>query len=123
VSAEWQLELAVADDRIGHVLAAQATEETKALPVSFRLHSADTSYSGHIEKIGMTAAVDAKDAAAVHPTIDVVVAFDKQELTEAAQRDLRPGVTARAEIDCGRRSLGYVWLHDMWDAAITWLRF
>jgi multidrug efflux pump subunit AcrA (membrane-fusion protein) len=123
VSADWQLELAVADDRIGHVLAAQTTEETKALPVSFRLHSADTSYSGHIEKIGMTAAVDAKDAAAVHPTIDVVVSFDKQELTEAAQRDLRPGVTARAEIDCGRRSLGYVWLHDIWDAALTWLRF
>ena len=57
------------------------------------------------------------------PTIEVVVAFDKNELTEAARRDLRPGVTARAEIDCGRRSLGYVWLHDIWDAAITWLRF
>ena len=98
-------------------------KQTEALPVRFRLRSADAPYTGHIEKIGMTASVDTKDAAAARPTIEVVVAFDKHELTEAAQRDLRPGVTARAEIDCGRRSLGYVWLHDLWDAAITWLRF
>jgi multidrug efflux pump subunit AcrA (membrane-fusion protein) len=123
LAADWQLELAVADDRIGHVLAAQASENTETLPVRFRLRSADTSYTGHIEEIGMTASVDAKDEAAASPTIEVVVAFDKNELTEAARRDLRPGITARAEIDCGRRALGYVWLHDIWDAALTWLRF
>jgi hypothetical protein len=25
-------------------------------------------------------------------------------------------MTVRARIACGRRSLGYVWLHDLWDA-------
>ncbi len=123
LSADWQLELAVADDRIGHVLAAQSAEQSEALPVRFRLRSADAPNTGHVETIGMTASVDTKDAAAARPTVEVVVAFDKNELTEAAQRELRPGVTARAEIDCGRRALGYVWLHDLWDAAITWLRF
>jgi multidrug efflux pump subunit AcrA (membrane-fusion protein) len=122
LSADWQLELAVADDRIGHVLAAQAAEQTEALPVRFRLRSADAPNTGHVETIGMTASVDSKDTAA-RPTIEVVVAFDKNKLSEAIQRELRPGVTARAEIDCGRRALGYVWLHDLWDAAITWLRF
>jgi multidrug efflux pump subunit AcrA (membrane-fusion protein) len=123
LSADWQIELAVADDRIGHLLEAQAKEGTTALPVQFRLRSLDTSYTGHVEKIGLTASVDPTDEAAARPTIDVVVAFDKNELNETTQRDLRPGVTARAEIDCGSRSLGYVWLHDIWDAAITWLRF
>jgi multidrug efflux pump subunit AcrA (membrane-fusion protein) len=123
LSAAWQLELAVEDDRIGHVLEAQSQTQNAALPVNFRLRSADASYTGHIETIGMTASVDPADEAAARPTIEVVVAFDKQQLTEAVQRDLRPGVTARAEIECGRRALGYVWFHDLWDTALTWLRF
>ena len=53
----------------------------------------------------------------------VKVALDKLELSDAGRRELRPGVSARAQIDCGRRPLGYVWLHDIWDAAIEWLRF
>jgi multidrug efflux pump subunit AcrA (membrane-fusion protein) len=123
LAADWELELAVADDRIGHVLAAQETEQNKELPVQFRLRSADSAYTGHIEKIGMTASVDTSDESAARPTVEVVVAFDKQELSDEAQRDLRPGVTARADIECGRRALGYVWFHDLWDAAITWLHF
>jgi hypothetical protein len=71
----------------------------------------------------MTASVDAKDAATARPTVDVIVAFDKLQLEDADRRELRPGVSARAEIDCGRRSLGYVWLHDIWDTTLTWLRF
>ncbi|MGE3242133.1 MAG: efflux RND transporter periplasmic adaptor subunit [Pirellulales bacterium] len=122
LSADWQLELDVADDRIGHVLAAQSLQENDALPVEFQLHSADSTYSGHVEKIGMTASVDTREPSAARPMVEVTVAFDKQELGDA-QQDLRPGVTARAEIDCGRRPLGYVWFHDVWDAAINWLRF
>jgi multidrug efflux pump subunit AcrA (membrane-fusion protein) len=122
LSADWQLELCVADDRIGHVLAAQQ-ELGPELPVRFRLRSADAPTTGRVARIGMTANVDTEDAAAVRPTVEVVVAFDKSQLSEAAQRELRPGVSARAEIDCGRRSLGYVWLHDVWDTLLTWLRF
>lgn len=122
LSADWQLELDVADDRIGHVLAAQTRDQNAALPVQFRLRSADSPYAGHVQDIGMTARVDASEPSAAQPTVEVTVAFDKQQLNDA-QQDLRPGVTARAEIDCGRRPLGYVWFHDVWDAALTWLRF
>jgi multidrug efflux pump subunit AcrA (membrane-fusion protein) len=122
LSADWQLELAVADDRIGYVLAAQDQADAP-LPVEFRLRSADARNTGHVKAIGLTANVDAQDGAAARPTVEVVVAFDKSELTDAARRDLRPGISARAEIDCGRRSLGYVWLHDLWDTTLTWLRF
>jgi hypothetical protein len=53
----------------------------------------------------------------------VKVAIDSPELREDAGRELRPGISARAQIDCGRAPIGYVWLHDVWDTAIEWLRF
>jgi len=28
-----------------------------------------------------------------------------------------------AKIACGRRSLGYVWLHELWDTVRGWLVF
>jgi len=121
LAADWQLELAVADDRIGHVLAARDALQPD-LPVGFRLRSDDAPHTGRIERIGMTADVNTQNADAA-PTVEVVVALDKSQFTDAVLRELRPGVSARAEIDCGRRSLGYVWLHDLWDTALTWLRF
>jgi multidrug efflux pump subunit AcrA (membrane-fusion protein) len=125
MSADWQLDLAVADDRIGHVLAARAATDAE-LPVTFRLRSEDESIVGQIHEISTTADVeppaDATSAAA-RPTVRVIVSFDKSQLSAEAQRELRPGVSATAQIDCGRRSLGYVWLHDVWDATNEWLRF
>jgi hypothetical protein len=56
-------------------------------------------------------------------TVLVKVALDSLDLTAAARRELRPGVSARAQIECGRRSLGYVWLHDIWDKAVEWWEF
>jgi multidrug efflux pump subunit AcrA (membrane-fusion protein) len=123
LSSDWQLELDVADDRIGYVLAAQEQAGPNALPVRFRLHSIDAPQTGQIQQVGMTASVDTNDAAAARPTVEVIVSFDKLQLEDTERRELRPGVSARAEIDCGRRSLGYVWLHDIWNTTLTWLRF
>lgn len=121
LAAEWQLELAVPDDRIGYVLAAQQKLRVD-LPVRFRWSSDDREqHSGHIVEISRTADVTAEDGAAPSPTVVVKVALDDLALSDAARRELRPGVSARAQIDCGRRSLGYVWLHDIWNAALEWL--
>jgi multidrug efflux pump subunit AcrA (membrane-fusion protein) len=124
LSADWQLELSVPDDRIGYVLAAQQ-EIRPDLPVRFRLSSDDRElHSGRIAEVSQTADVNAvgRDASP-SPTVLVKVALDDGQLSEAASGALRPGVSARAQIECGRRPLGYVWLHDVWDAAIEWLRF
>ena len=123
LSADWQLELEVPDDRIGYVLEAQ--QELQAdLPVRFRLSSDDREqHAGHIAEVCQTAAIAGEEAASPSPSVLVKVALDSLELSESARRELRPGVSARAQIECGRRPLGYVWLHDIWDTAVEWLQF
>jgi multidrug efflux pump subunit AcrA (membrane-fusion protein) len=122
LSAEWQLELDVPDDRIGYVLAAQRKLRPD-LAVQFRLSSDDREqHTGHIVETSRMADVDSRDTAA-SPTVRVNVSLDELNLSDAARRELRPGLSARAQIYCGRRSVGYVWLHDLWDALIEWWRF
>ncbi|MCI0491458.1 MAG: efflux RND transporter periplasmic adaptor subunit, partial [Planctomycetes bacterium] len=121
--ADWQLEIDVADDRIGHVIAARDAIRSD-LPVDFRLISDDRElHHGHIHEVCLTADVEAKQETAPSPTVLVKVAFDAEALGVPIRGELRPGVSARARIACGRRSLGYVWFHDLWDAVVGWLRF
>jgi multidrug efflux pump subunit AcrA (membrane-fusion protein) len=123
LSADWQLELEVPDDRIGYVLAAQR-ELSPDLPVRFRLSSDDREqHHGHIAEICQTANVAADKASTPSPSVLVKVALDSLDAAELAGQELRPGVSARAQIACGRRPIGYVWLHDIFDTAIEWLRF
>jgi multidrug efflux pump subunit AcrA (membrane-fusion protein) len=122
LNADWQLDLDVPDDRIGHVAAARAALQPD-LPVRFRLHSVDNPHTGHIQDVSATADVSSDDKSRPTPTVRAIIAFDTSQLTGAEQRELRPGIAAQAEIECGRRSLGYVWLHDIWDTAVGWMRF
>jgi multidrug efflux pump subunit AcrA (membrane-fusion protein) len=122
LSANWQLDLDIPDDRIGHVAAAREALQPD-LAVRFRLHSDDNPHTGHIRDVSATADVTNDGKTRPTPTVRATVAFDKSQLSDAEQRELRPGITAQAEIECGRRSLGYVWLHDVWDTVIGWLRF
>jgi multidrug efflux pump subunit AcrA (membrane-fusion protein) len=123
LSADWQLELAVPDGRIGYVLAAQKDIKPD-LPVRFQLGSEDhTEHMGKISEVCQTADLPADDTKRTEPTILTKVSFDSPELIAAFGGELRPGVSARAKIECGRRSIGYVWLHDIWDAAVEWWKF
>lgn len=119
----WQLELDVPDDRIGYVLAARDAADEE-LPVEFRLSSNERErFDGQIEQVAGLAEIDSADGPAESPTIRVTVSFDKQPLLAVTGGQLRPGMTARARIHCGQRPLGYVWLHDIWDAAVRWFTF
>jgi hypothetical protein len=123
LSSPWQLELAVPDDQMGYVLAAQ--EELKPdLPVRFRLGSEErATHTGRIAEVCQTADLPHDNTTRPTPTILTKVELDSQEFLATAGDEVRPGVSARAQIECGRKPLGYVWLHDIWDAAIQWWKF
>jgi multidrug efflux pump subunit AcrA (membrane-fusion protein) len=123
LSSPWQLELDVPDDEMGYVLAAQK-ELTPHLPVRFRLGSEErATHAGKIVEVCQTADLPQDDATRSTPSIVTKVALDSQEFITTADGEVRPGVSARAQIDCGEKPLGYVWFHDIWDAAIQWWKF
>ena len=115
LESSWQLELNVADDRIGYVVAARQ-RDVPELPVEFRLTADERhQYQGHVTKIAQIAEPTANEPGH-SPTVRVTASWDKAAPEGEPVLELRPGMTVRARIACGRRSLGYVWLHDLWDA-------
>ncbi|HVT26663.1 MAG TPA: HlyD family secretion protein, partial [Lacipirellulaceae bacterium] len=123
LSADWQLELDVPDDRIGYVLNAQRAIKPD-LPVRFQLSSEERAeHNGKIIEVCQTANVSQDKTTRSKPTIITKVAFDTPEVIKSVGADLQPGVSVRADIACGRKPLGYVWFHDIRDAAVQWWRY
>ncbi|MSR57955.1 MAG: HlyD family secretion protein [Planctomycetaceae bacterium] len=114
LSGPWVLEIEVPDDRVGHILAAQR-EIGPPLDVSFMLATAPgRTCHGTIEKVAMTTNLDKEQPAHVL----ITVAFDRAQVPQ-----LRPGATAIPRIHCGRRALGYVWFHSVWEAVQKYVLF
>ena len=117
VEGRWSLELAVPDEQIGYVLAAaeEAHRDGAALPVSFLLvGEPGVTYQGYVERIERRAHVDEKSG---KPVVEVVAQLDE------AIDNARPGAAVVGKIYCGRRSLGFVWLHDAWNSVRRRLLF
>ena len=105
-TGDWELEVQMHERRIGHIKRAAAGSD-QALPVVFMLAThPGQEFTGYVKQIGQVA--DTSEAE--ETTVVVRVAIDKVDLPE-----LRPGTTVTARVQCGRRSLGYVWLHDVFE--------
>lgn len=106
LAGPWVLEVEVPDERIGHVLASRGALGYD-LSVSFMLATDPGAvYRGSVEKIAMSTDVRPPEKASVLVTVRV----EGNELPR-----LRPGATAVSQIGCGRRSLGFVWFHRVWE--------
>jgi hypothetical protein len=102
----WELEVQVPEDDVGHVIRAQAEHGT-ALPIRYRsaVNPSDDR-TARIEEVHLAAEVRGENG----NTVIVRAALEgERPLVE------RSGAEASAKIYCGRRSLGYVWLHDAVD--------
>jgi multidrug efflux pump subunit AcrA (membrane-fusion protein) len=118
LNSGWQLDALVPQDRIGHVIAAEQQLE-EPLSVRFRLAGDNEhTYYGTVREVAETAMLDPKQIADQLPEVRVEINVDEKSLPVA-----RPDMQARVRINCGRRSLGYVWLHDAWDNIYSWLAF
>jgi hypothetical protein len=72
-------------------------------------------HTGRIAEVATLTEVAAEDQG---PSVLVSVDFDRAKIPQ-----LRPGASVIAKIQCGRRSLGYVWLHDLYRAIQSHLFF
>jgi hypothetical protein len=79
----------------------------KPLPVTYFLATdPGTRRKGDVKEIQQAAQVQGEEG----NTVLIKVRMDKDEV---AAEDLRPGASVTAKVYCGRRSLGYVWFHDL----------
>jgi multidrug efflux pump subunit AcrA (membrane-fusion protein) len=113
LTSPWELEVSMPESRMGHIAKAQ-TEAAKAgekLPVEFilALNPGET-LEGRVEEVDWSAEVRGETG----NTVRVRVSFDQQRLREVIAEP-KIGNTATAKILCGKRAIGYVWLHDLID--------
>lgn len=104
----WELELYVPERRVGHVLQAMEASD-EPVEVCFQLHAqSGREFRGTI--------LDYHRLAEVRPeqgnTVAVRVAVNKEDIAQ-----LHPETTVSAQIQCGRRSLGYVLFQDVIETA------
>lgn len=119
VDGPWVVEVRVPDHDIGHLLAVmKANAQASApapIPVTFVLATdPETEYVGEVSKIAQQTEIDEEGQSSVR----VIVVFDRSQISQ-----LRPGATVIPKIACGRRSIGYVWFHDLWDTIRTQVLF
>ncbi len=130
LSGPWKLELRVPDRQAGHVLAAQETQPDEPLQVSYLLAmNPRQSFQGTLARLGMRSETagswspgtpGSPDGPFLAATVDV----DRSSLDPCTGHPVsRVGAGVRAYIQCGRRSLGYVWLHNLLDTIRTWFFF
>jgi hypothetical protein len=103
----WVLEIKVPDHRIGHIR--DARRELKSdLDVAFVLATDPSkTHHGTVDSVALSTELHDSDG----PTVLVTVTFDRNQISE-----LRPGASVIPRIHCGRRSLGYVWLHELFES-------
>jgi len=102
----WELEIDLDEDRLGHLLAARQ-DLGAALPISFVLAtSPEKSFAAQLTQVGQR--VELRDQP--RPTVPLVADFKVHDVPAAL---LRPGATARVQIECGKRPLGFVLFHDL----------
>ncbi|MGC4004854.1 MAG: HlyD family efflux transporter periplasmic adaptor subunit [Pirellulales bacterium] len=111
---EWQLELQMPEDRMGHILAARRElkkqKKDEDLAVTFILATQPgRELRGRIRDIHSIAEVQGEEGNIVL----IKVAVDRKEFAAADIRDLRAGANVTAKVHCGKTSLGYAWFHDV----------
>jgi biotin carboxyl carrier protein len=115
LSGPWKVDLRMPDRQAGHVLAAQQARPDVPLQVSCLLAmNPRESFSGTLARLGMRS----ETLPSENPYVEATVDFDRNAVGQCTA-----GAGVRASIQCGRRSVAYVWLHDLYDTIRTWLFF
>ena len=115
-SSAWELELFVPDDQIGFIAktAKQLAVQSNPEPISVTYILAtdpERELTGTVKEIQTTAEVRGEEG----NTVLILVEIDRDEIEP---EQLRKGASVTANLDCGRRSIGFVLFHDV----IAWFQ-
>ena len=105
----WELEVQMPDDRLGHVnrAALAAQKAGRELTVDYILATdPGTRHQGVVREIHEQAEVRGEEGNTV--LVRVMIDPERHE-----KEELGTGASVTARIACGKRSLGYVWFHDV----------
>ena len=108
-TGEWELEIHMADDRLGHINKAlsRAGQEGRKLEVDYILATdPGTRHYGIVEEIHEQAEVRGEQG----NTVLVRITIDP---TRHEKEELGAGATVTARVNCGKHALGYVWFMDV----------
>jgi biotin carboxyl carrier protein len=112
-SGPWELEVNMPESRMGYISQAwtEAKSANRDLPVTFILATSPSNkLQGKVEEIHRSAEVRGEEG----NTVLIRVSFDQDKLREVVSEP-KIGAGATAKITCGRRSVAFVWLHDLFD--------
>ena len=106
--APWELVVNMPEKDMGYVQAAATEQDGSPLDVEFILATdPGVVRHGSVLEIESSAELRGEDG----NTVLIKVDPNEGELPASSHR--RPGAGVTAKISCGRRSLGYVWFHDL----------
>ncbi|HZN36419.1 MAG TPA: HlyD family efflux transporter periplasmic adaptor subunit [Pirellulaceae bacterium] len=106
LSGPWELLLDVPDDRAGPIL--ETSGKPEEMQVTFQLGTdPGVVREAKVKEVSPATELSPENA----PSVLVTAALPQTE-----KLTLRPGASVVARVHCGRRSLGYVWLHEFWEA-------
>lgn len=102
---DWELEVLMPEDRMGHIARAQKALGKDKLDVTYILaNNPGERHKGTLAEAHLAAEASPEEG----NTVKLHVAINKQDLAE-----LNQGAGVMAKVYCGRRALGFVWLHDV----------
>ncbi len=118
-SSNWELKIYVPESKMGHVAQYFRQQQEKdpqyKLRVTFILATHPSEHlDGVVEEIDHSARLHGEDG----NTVQMRVSFDQTALTRLVANpaeELKVGADAKAKIHCGRRAIGYVWFHDLFE--------
>ena len=112
LDGDWHIELDIPIHDTGHVSAVHRVSEAP-IEVDFSfVNGISGVFRGELKEVARR--IDVTDTNTLSMRASVTVPSEAAEF-------LRPGAKVRAKIHCGKRSLGFVWFHELADTVNRWL--
>ncbi|MCA9103059.1 MAG: HlyD family efflux transporter periplasmic adaptor subunit [Pirellulales bacterium] len=108
-TGEWVLEVRMPEKRMGFINAARLDQGDDLLVTYVSQTDPSRSFEGRVISIENRANVESEEGNIVM----IRVAIDKEDIGSP-----RPGAEVTAKVYCGKKPIGYVWLHDL----IAWIQ-